>query len=390
MPRFEPFCGLRYDPGTVRLDQVIAPPYDVIGSLERDTLAHRSPYNAVRVELPEPDLQRGADRYRVASELLTSWIEKSFLIPDAAPALYPYRMTAPSGQTTTGVIGALEVDAGDVLPHEETMTKPRSDRLDLLRATATNLSPIWGLSLATGVSSTFAPTGPPAGDAYDDQGVRHEIWVLDDPGEVARVTAAVGSAAVVVADGHHRYETARTYRQEVGPGGPADLVMALVVELSEDQLCVGPIERLLTGLPDGTDLVAAFGEWFDVVRAGEASERVVGALGESRSLALVSDGAAWLLTPRMAAYEAAASDLDASLVQLVLAKLPEHEISYCHSWQEVMGAIDRREAEAAVLLRPVSVAQIADWAGAGRRMPPKTTYFSPKPRTGMVFRPLSE
>lgn len=390
MPRFEPFRGLRYEPGSVRLDQVIAPPYDVIGSAERGTLAHRSPYNAVRVELPEADLQRGVDRYQVAAELLSSWIDRWMLVPDPTPAFYPYRMTAPSGQTTTGVIGALEVDAGDVLPHEETMAKPRSDRLDLLRATRANLSPIWGLSLAGGVSATFAPEGPPAGDAYDDQGVRHQIWVLDQPTAVAAVAAAVGSAPVVVADGHHRYETARTYRQEVGRRSPADLVMALVVELSEDQLHVGPIHRLLAGVPDGTALVKSFGQWFEVVRAGDASERVVGALGESGSLALVAAGAAWLLTPRPDAYEAAASDLDASLVQLVLADLPHHEIDYCHSWQEATNAIDTGTAEAAVLLRPVRVAQIADWAGAGRRMPPKTTYFSPKPRTGMVFRPLTE
>jgi uncharacterized protein (DUF1015 family) len=388
MPRFEPFRGLRYDPATVRLEQVIAPPYDVIGSAERVTLANRNPANSVQVELPEPDLQRGLDRYQVAAGLLASWIEKGILVSDPAPAFYPYRMTSPDGRVSTGVIGALGMD-DDVLPHEQTLPKPRSDRLDLLRATGANLSPIWGLSLTAGLSATFDPQGPPAGDVFDDDGVRHQIWVLDDPSAVEAVRQAIAASPVVVADGHHRYETARAYRAaDDGHPGDHDLVMALVVELAEDQLTVGPIHRTLGGLPEGTDLPAVFGRWFDVVHAGPASERVVGALGSSRSLALMTPDEAWLLTPRPEAYEVAGSDLDASLVALAVRELPEHESTHQHSWQEAFADVKSGTAQAAVLLRPVTVAQIAEWAAARRRMPPKTTYFSPKPRTGMVFRRL--
>jgi uncharacterized protein (DUF1015 family) len=388
VPRFEPFRGLRYDTGAVRLDQVVAPPYDVVSPAQRSTLAHRSPYNAIRVELPEADLQRGLDRYQVAADLLEGWTARGVLVADPAPALYPYRMTSPDGRTSTGVIGALEVGADDVLPHEQTMPKPRSDRLDLLRATGANLSPIWGLSLAAGLSATFAPSRSPAGDAFDDDGVRHQIWVLDDPAAVAEVQRAVAGAPVVVADGHHRYETARAYREEVGPG-PADLVMALVVELTEEQLTVGAIHRTVSGLPPGTDVRAAVGRWFDALHAGPAGERVVSALGRSGSLALVTPEGAWLLTPRPGAGEAAGSDLDSSLVDLVLAELPPHEATPRHSWEEAWSAVEGGEAQAAFLLRPASVAQIAEWAAARRRMPPKTTYFSPKPRTGMVFRRLA-
>jgi uncharacterized protein (DUF1015 family) len=385
--RFEPFRGYRYDTGLVRLDQVVAPPYDVVSSAERTTLAHRSPCNAVRVELPEADLQQGLDRYRVAAGLLATWTARGVLVPDPGPALYPYRMTSPDGRTCTGVIGALEVGSTDVLPHEETLPKPRSDRLDLLRATRANLSPIWGLSLAAGltaaVTAVLAPDAPPAGDAFDDGGVRHQIWVVDDPAAVAAVAGLVASAPVVVADGHHRYETACAYREEVGPG-PADLVMALVVELAEDEVAVGSIQRTLAGLPEGFDLPAAFEAWFDVVHAGPADERVVGALGESRSLALVTPDGAWLLMPRPEV-----EDPDSSLVDLAFRHLPHHEATHRHTWREAYDAVRHGEAQAAVLLRPVRVDQIAGWAAAGRRMPPKTTYFSPKPRTGMVFRLLS-
>jgi len=394
MPRFEPFRGLRYDPGAVRLDQVISPPYDVIGSAERATLAHRNPANSVRVELPEPDLHRGLDRYQAAAELFTSWIAKGIVVPDPAPAFYLYRMISPGGSASTGVIGALGVGDQDVLPHEETLPKPRSDRLDLLRTTGTNLSPIWGLSLATGLSATFDPKEAPAGEAYDDDGVRHQIWVLDDPSAVDAIQQAVTSAPVVVADGHHRYETARTYRDEIRSAngdrpGPYDLVMALVVELAEGQLSVAPIHRTLATRVEDTDLAAAFARWFDVLHAGPATERVVGALASSGSLSLVTPQGAWLLTPRTEAYETAGSDLDAALVDLVVMDIPGTEIAYHHTWQEALSQVGSGAAQAAVILRPVTVDQISEWARSRRRMPPKTTYFSPKPRTGMVFRPLS-
>ena len=392
MVTFQPFRGLRYDPATVPLGQVIAPPYDVIGSAERVRLANRHPANSVLVELPEPDLHRGVDRYQRAATLLASWIEHHVLLPDPAPSFYPYRMTTPDGRSTTGVIGALGI-GDDVLPHEETLPKPRSDRLDLLRATRANLSPIWGLSLTHGLTATFAPTTPPAAEAYDDGGVHHQLWVVDDPDAVAAVAEAVAASPVVVADGHHRYETARTYQREVRAAngdqpGDHDAIMTLVVELSEEQLTVGAIHRSLAKLPAGTDLLALFGRWFDVVHAGAASDRVVGALANSGTLALVTVDGAWMLNPKPEAYEAADSDLDSSLVALALAQLPEQSSAHQHTWPEAYEAVTSGEAQAAVFLRPVSVEQIAEWAAARRRMPPKTTYFSPKPATGMVFRQL--
>ena len=195
VPRFEPFQGLRYRPDVAPMAQVIAPPYDVISPTERSHLASRHRANAVLVELPEADLSGGRDRYAVATDLFVRWQEKGILLPDPGPSLYPYRMTDPSGRATTGVIGALGLaDPGkdsDILPHEQTLPKPKSDRLDLLRATRANLSPIWGLSMAPGVTATFDPTDDdPVADVYDDDGVRHQLWVLSD----ADTVAAVGTA----------------------------------------------------------------------------------------------------------------------------------------------------------------------------------------------------
>jgi uncharacterized protein (DUF1015 family) len=398
MPRFDPFRGLRYQPALAPIAQVIAPPYDVISPTERVHLASRHQANSVLVELPEADLTGGRDRYEVASDLFLRWQGEGILAVDPEPSLYPYRMTDPSGRSTTGVIGALGLaepgEESDILPHEQTLPKPKSDRLDLLRATKANLSPIWGLSMADGVTATFDPTDDePVADAFDDDGVRHQLWVLSDPDAVEAVRAAIARAPVVLADGHHRYETARAYQAECRAAdgdvpGPYDFVMAFVVELSEDQLTVGAIHRTISGLPADFDLVAALAPSFDVVRAGVADDRTLGALADSNSMALVTGGMAYLLLPHPDLQEQPGNDLDSNLLATVLAQLPPHEVTHRHSVSEALEALADGEGQAAFLLRPVTVKQIDEWANDRRRMPPKTTYFSPKPRTGMVFRSL--
>jgi uncharacterized protein (DUF1015 family) len=398
VPRFEPFQGLRYRPEVAPVAQVIAPPYDVISPTERAHLASRHRANAVLVELPEADLSGRRDRYEVATDLFARWQAKGILVADPVPSLYPYRMTDRSGRATTGVIGALGLaepgGESDILPHEQTLPKPKSDRLDLLRATRANLSPIWGLSMASGITATFDPTDDdPVADVHDDDGVRHQLWVLSDADTVAAVGAAMATAPVVLADGHHRYETARAYQAECrqangGAAGPYDLVMALVVELSADQLTVGAIHRTVSGLPADFDLVEALAPWFDVVRAGAADDRTLGALADSNALALVTGGQAYLLLAHADIQEHEGNDLDSNLLAAVLAELPPHEVMHRHSVAEAMEALREGDGQAAFLLRPVTVAQIDEWANERRRMPPKTTFFSPKPRTGMVFRSL--
>ena len=388
MPEFSPFAGLRYDTGRVSLDAVIAPPYDVVDADERGRLAARHRANAVLVELPDEDRPSGRDRYAQAAHLLAAWTDEGILRRDPKPAIYVYRMVVPGGPTTTGVLGALGLATGPagILPHEQTLPKPKSDRLDLLRATRTNLSPIWGLSMAAGLSDLLDQARPPDAAATDDDGVDHQLWVVDDDATIAAVASTIGSAPVVLADGHHRFETALAYQAEA-PGDGADAVLALVVELSERELAVGPIHRVLKGLPEGIDLVDAFGSWFDVTRVGDLDDRSVGAISHG-SLALVAPAGVWLLTARDGTPEAAGSDLDTSQVALVLAELPEHDLDFRYSTESAVAAVTSGDAQAAVLVRPVTVDQIRAWAAAGKRMPPKSTYFFPKPRTGMVFRTL--
>ena len=402
MPRFEPFAGLRYH-ADIDLDAVTAPPYDVIDDAERAALAARTGYNAVRVDLPvDGEGEPGEDRYATAARFLREFVADGVVEADDAPSFYVYRMGHHDEhgrpRQTTGVIGALGIEApgeGDVLPHEHTTPKAKSDRLDLLRATAANLSPIWGLSLAEGLSAmceTIAGA-PPDARATDPEGVHHRLWRVTSPAVLEQLAEVVGSAPVVIADGHHRYETSRAYRDErraVDGEGPWDLTMALIVELTEDELAVRPIHRLLSGLPGGFDPAVALAEHFEVSDGGAADVELTERMAAAGALAIVLPGGRTaLLRPRAGAFPADLADLDSSRLQHALGEgLPGATVAYQHGTDKVLAAVAGGQAEAAVLLRPATVAQITETAHERGRMPPKTTYFFPKPRTGFVFRQM--
>jgi uncharacterized protein (DUF1015 family) len=397
VPRFEPFPGLRYSPSHVKsLDDVVCPPYDVISDTERVAFEGRSPSNVVRLELPQAG--EGGDRYQRARELLDSWRDGGILHRDPEPWFYGYRMSFsdPSGHPsqTLGVIGALglEPPGEGILPHEETTPKAKTDRLELLRATRANLSPIWGLSPNSGLSAHLEPPSHPLERAVDDEGVVHETWPIRDPAQIDAIRAAVAAEPVLIADGHHRFETALTYLSEQQNAGSHcrddDAVMALVVELSPEQLTVQAIHRLLLDLPADLDLAAALDEWFDVTPAEPVDRTILERMREAGALAVLTPRQAYLARPRPKVIEAATHDLDSSRLDVALAALPPHQVVYQHGWDHAAAAVASGSASAAVLLRPATVEQIAAISRGGVRMPPKTTFFWPKPRTGMVIREL--
>jgi uncharacterized protein (DUF1015 family) len=394
MPRFIPFPGVRYDPDRVDLGAVVAPPYDVIDAEERAVLETRSPYNAVHVELGRAD--PGRDVYSSAASRFDEWLDRSILVTDPEPGFYVYRMGWHDEhgvpRQTSGVIGALELSVpgeGDVLPHERTMGKPKDDRLNLMRACRANLSPVWCLSLAPGLSALSQPAEPPLARCTDDAGVHHRLWRVTGRGALDAIAEVVGSAPVVIADGHHRYETALAYREERraatgGMGGDADFLMTLVVELTDEQLDVRPIHRLVDGLPDGFDVVGALADHFEPEPTGPDAGGLPDRMRRQEALGLVVPDGAWLLRPRRPDPDRP----DSELLERALGALPPHSLGFQHSPEAVTKAVTAGEAQAGVLLRPVAMRHIAAAANAGRRLPEKTSFFSPKPRTGMVFRRL--
>jgi uncharacterized protein (DUF1015 family) len=394
--RFQPFPALRYDLDRVDLGAVVSPPYDVVDDAERAELAGRDPHNAVHVDLPAAD--GGRDPYAVARGLLAAWRRDGVLVGDDRPTFTVYRMAyaddAGVARHTTGVIGALELGppGGDILPHEHTTPKARSDRLDLLRSTRANLSAIWGLSLAKGLTDLLPTDGPPTASIEDgDEGVVHSVWVVDDPGACAAIAAAAAEAPVVIADGHHRYETSLAYLAERRAAGDdpqaAGATLAYLVELVEDELTVRAIHRLIDGLPAGTDLVAALAPWFEPLGPPPGGVPLVTAMDEARAIAAVTPGGEVLLRPRPEAL-ADARDLDSARLDVALAGLPPHRLRFQHGVDNVRAAVAGGDAQFGVLLRPATVAQIEATAHGGERMPPKTTFFHPKLKTGLVFRDL--
>ncbi|MGH9188628.1 MAG: DUF1015 family protein [Acidimicrobiales bacterium] len=433
MPRFEPFPGVRYDLGGVDVSAVVAPPYDVVGPADRADLAARSPYNAVHVDVVDDaaiaartgDAQGGCTAlsvpgserptgYDTAGCRFEEWLAAHVLAVDPEPSFYVYRMGYRDDdgrpRQTTGVVGALELSVpGEgtgrdaVLPHERTLPKAKDDRLRLMRACRANLSPVWCLTLAQGLSALCEPSGTPTAICTDDDGVHHRLWRITQPAVTRAISDLVASAPVVIADGHHRYETALAYRDErraANGDHPADydLLMALVVELAPDELGVRAIHRLLTGLPDGFDLPGALSGQFDPapIRSGDARTGP-----ESGGPMLVTAEGSWVLTTRPAESAGAAGapgepgksgepgdddPPDSEMLDAALASLPPHTLGFDHRAAYVEAEVAAGRAQAGFLLRPVAVGQIAAAARAGRRMPEKTTFFSPKPRTGMVFR----
>lgn len=391
------------------LDDVVCPPYDVISESDRAALVGRSPTNVVRLELPSDDVDQledqasgsadGApDRYETAARLLDAWRDGGVLHRDPVPAFYGYRMTFtdPSGERrqTVGVMGALglEPPGSGILPHEETTPKAKTDRLELLRATRANLSPIWGLTPSAGLSKLAEAPEHPADHASDSDRVLHELWPIIDPGRVDAIRSVVESQPVLIADGHHRFETALNYQRERGAAGVASdadaFVLALIVELSQDQLTVQAIHRLIGDLPAGFDLPSALEEWFDVTPTSPVDRTILTRMEEAGALAILTRAGAWLARPRGSVAAAATHDLDSSRLDVALAAIPHHHLAFQHGWDNCAAAVATGQVNAAVLLRPASVEQIAAIAAGGVRMPPKTTFFWPKPRTGMVIREL--
>jgi uncharacterized protein (DUF1015 family) len=395
MARLAAFRGTTYNEAIVDLGDVVAPPYDVVGPPERAELAARSPYNSILVELPEDPT--GGDRYEHAATLWRAWHESHAVVIAGEPQLYVYRMTFSeedgSTRTTTGVLGALGLDpdhSGEVLPHEQTISKDKHDRLSLLRAARTNFSPIWGLSLAVGLGELCDAVALKSGEAYravDDSGTVHECWATSDADLIGQITALIGNTPVLIADGHHRYETACAYYVDDPASAGSDALLALVVELTESELAVQAIHRLVTGV-DPEKLVSQLEPSFEVMPGPSDPIALRDEMTKVGALALLTQEGAYLLTPRPSLLQPNDDDLDSTRLARALESVPGAEVTYQHGVLEAARAVADGKAVAAVLLRPVSVQQIAGIAHGGRRMPPKSTFFYPKPRTGMVFREL--
>ena len=395
MPRFEPFHALRYR-RDLPLADVTAPPYDVLSAADVADLISRHPANIVLVDVPREE--DGPARYDVAAEQLQAWRRDSVLVADEARTFTLYRMRftdeAGNRRETVGVLGALEVvdDGGDgVLPHERTTPKAKTDRLDLTRATRSNLSPVWGLSLTAGLTELLTEPAEFVGSFVNEaDGVEHIVERVTDPARLESIAAAVASTPVLIADGHHRYAISRTYRDERraadGDNGSAELTLTYVSELVAEQLSIDAIHRLYNGVT-ADELLATLATSFTFEEAGHVDASFASQVVERAALCLVRpDGSGVWMTPRSDVF-ADVRALDGAYLEHALAASTA-DVGYQHGVEHVVDMVAAGIATAGVLIRPTSIVEIRRTADERLLMPPKSTFFTPKLRTGLVIRPL--
>jgi uncharacterized protein (DUF1015 family) len=343
----KPFRALRYAEPT---GSVVAPPYDVISGEQRLGYLSRDPRNVVHLTLPDSEDE--------AARTLADWRGGGVLVEDETPALWALEQefTGPDGvrRSRAGVVASLEVEpyeAGVVLPHERTHAGPKEGRLRLLRATRTQLEPIFLLHEGP---PPLRGDGPPTLEA-EEGGVTTRLWRVDDPEEVERVLSSLRHAQLLIADGHHRYETALAFRDEDG----ADSMMVVLVGQDQDGVVIFPTHRLVRGLRDVS------GRELD----GPPPSPLPG-------LVLYRDGRYLLV------------DHDEETDPEAVAALGAEVVGYTPQAADAVAAVDRGEADAAFLLRPVTVEQVRSIAGRGDVMPQKSTYFYPKLLSGLLFHPV--
>jgi uncharacterized protein (DUF1015 family) len=395
---------------------VVAPPYDVIDAAKREQLIARSPFNVVEIDLPEAPA--AGDPYEHAEETLEEWALQGILTADREPALWALTQDfrGPDGASRTRRallcrVRVTDYGPGRVRPHERTQPGPKEDRLRLTRATRHNLSAIFSLHPGDAWRHVEGYTRTePLAELTDDEETTHRVWRIAEPEVHRAVAAELADAELLIADGHHRYETARAYAEEVGGDGPHRYTLMALVSLDDPGLAVFGYHRLLTDLADPPAQEAlgrAIKEHFEIEqvpidRLDPAGEPGVGVFGyvdaqfrEGYRLRLKDAAAVDRALPDMSdAYRR----LDAAILEtLVLSGAlgmsaadveAKRGIAYTASASEAIASLDG-DTDAAFLLRPTPVEQVREVAAAGETMPPKSTYFYPKLLTGIVFNPLS-
>ena len=390
MPRISPFIGWFFDPARVGpLERVTTPPYDTITGPARDRFAAASPYNVVRLDLAEAWGAETGEAYERAGALLARWRREGVLIPDHRPSLYPYEMRfvhRGRGRRVRGLICLVELEpwGRGVIPHERTLPGPVEDRLRLLRATGANLSCVYGMvpgpSRPLGAFLDRAASRPPSLEVTDEEGVRHRLWRCPaDGAEGGELPAALAREPLLIADGHHRYATALRFRDEMRRArgaGPWDHVMALVVDASTEDPPVLPYHRLLRRPP-----IPGRGDPVSDLR-----QLLAGLSDEDLTYGIVArrDGGVVHRLGRLGGRPPTVC----ALHQEVLAGVPPDQLGYTQDPVRAEEAVRRGDAAAAFLLPPTGAARIREVVDRGERLPEKSTFFWPKPRTGLVIRML--
>jgi uncharacterized protein (DUF1015 family) len=408
MNHFSPFKGTRYNKEKVIIKKVVSPPYDVISLQQRDSFYEQDPHNVIRLEL-----NRDADPYQGAKKFFDEWKRDNILIRDEAPGYYIYyqTFTMPEGAQVTrrGILGRLKVtpySEGNVLPHEQTLPKAKEDRFKLLEAAHTNFSPIFGLiddeALIFDHTADAVTANPPLADIDEKLAsgntVRHTLWRLSDPALVTRIEKLVSAKKIVIADGHHRYETSVTFAASHPEIHGADHIMIYLANIHGEGTAILPTHRILHGVSgfNEYEFLSQLKKIFRIEikeKRGDAlallSERdvltVIQFSEEPRFVVVYDEAASGSALERLPVYR-----LHEKILKPI-AGLTQEQIDaktnllYPHSVKELDEMIANTPCDAAFILRSVTPAEMLAVTKEGNFMPQKSTFFYPKLLTGLVF-----
>ncbi len=426
MPHIEPFRGILYNPGKAKADKVVAPPYDVISPEMQDELYRASDYNIVRLILgkEEPGDSEENNKYKRARQFFNEWLGKEILIQDKEPAIYVYAQEYSHKKKNKGGLGFIACmkieDPGTsrVLPHEKTFAKPKEDRLNLIREVNANLSSVFTLfeDEAGEVAAVLRQVlkEKPAIDVKQE-GVRHKLWKLKDRAAVSKIQKLMSGKDIFIADGHHRYEVATMYRNEMrskeGPGKGYDYVMMYFSPMDEKILTILSTHRLIKEIGmDIEELLKRMEAYFDIkvlknakqlfeeMNAVKSDEYAFGIYYKNKSfylLKLKKD-----INPDSAIKENRSSEykrLDVAILHGLIfdnilglkEKIADAQnVIYTRDEDYAIDEVNKGTCEAAFFLNPTRVSQVRDVARIGDKMPHKSTYFYPKLLSGLVINKL--
>ncbi len=426
MAEIRPFRALHFTEKAGSLEQLLCPPYDIISEQQRQEYLKTNPNNIIRLELP----REGENPYAEAAEVLKTMLANGVLQRDDTAALYIYEIQFTVEKTPDfqyrlhGIVGQVhleEFDKGIVLPHEETLSKAKEDRLNLMKATGCNFSNVY--SLYNDESGTVEAVlsaemkKPPLCEVVDEAGLTHRLWALTDADALQTVCAQFSDTKLYIADGHHRYETAINYRnylrtQGVPVGADSDYIMMMVVEMSHPGLVVFPTHRMLKDLPNfsAKAVVEACAEYFKTEEvalsdldsrldaAYEAGEKAFGFYvgGEKATLLTLKD--ITVMDRVLPDLSVASRRLDVNVLHtLILERLlgidkanmaQQINLTYTRSLDEAIDGVNSGTYQGTFILNPTRVSEIRDVAAAGEKMPQKSTYFYPKLITGLTINQL--
>lgn len=416
MATIKPFPGFYYSTESGVLEELTCPAYDVVSQQEREKLLETNPYNFIQLEQPQ-----GENAYQQANELLSKWIADEVLVQDDAPAYYVYEAEYHVSEQIyrlRGFLCLLQLPEDDktVLTHENTFDKAKADRLSLLQATNANTSSIYCLyddpaqTLEQDLEAVFQ-TEPLRSSRID--GTTHKLWSVQEEDLIQKITACIADKQLYIADGHHRYQAALNYRAllsqegELPPEHPANYTMTLLCERHCTGLVALPTHRILKDIPnfDSEALCQAAEEYFEITACNSLTQAraqmfelrrqnknafLLYADNEYHLFVLKDSVEIRSLIPELKNSSDAFCHLDIVVLHSILLNkllsLTDQQITYTRSAKEACAQVDLGEACAAILLSATRVSELCAVAEAGEKMPQKSTYFYPKPLSGLVLR----